>query len=176
MKSHFCHKLPLLPPTPQPELSYATDKGIWDINPFANIWDMSADVLVYSQWQLVNTRMMWEQLDKRYPKNGESYSNLRVLFNRVFRYYERNANILVQYIGGQSFGRHHASDRTHWAFTPVSKVEQQQALTKLLDYGFTEDAFNFSPQLLNQLAPSRWQHWGIAIPVSRLDYPIQSRI
>jgi Met-zincin/Domain of unknown function (DUF5117) len=162
--------------SPEPELSYATDEDIWDINPLANIWDMSGDVLVYSQWQLDNARIMWEQLDRHYPKKGDSYSHLRVLFNRIFRYYERNANLLVQYIGGQSFGRHHVSDNTHWAFVPVSKSEQQQALTKLLDYVFSENAFNFSPQLLNQLAPSRWQHWGNAIPVSRLDYPILARI
>jgi Met-zincin/Domain of unknown function (DUF5117) len=162
--------------SPEPELSYATDEDIWDINPLANIWDMSGDVLVYSQWQLDNARIMWEQLDKHYPKKGDSYSHLRVLFNRIFRYYERNANLLVQYIGGQSFGRHHVSDNTRWAFVPVSKNEQKQALTKLLDYVFAEDAFNFSPQLLNQLAPSRWQHWGNAIPVSRLDYPILARI
>ncbi|MBF2065372.1 MAG: zinc-dependent metalloprotease [Calothrix sp. C42_A2020_038] len=162
--------------SPQPELSYATDEDIWDVNPLANAWDMSKDVLKYSQSQLDNARIMWKRLDQRYPRKGDSYSNLRVLFNRVFNYYGRNANLLVQYIAGQSFGRHHADENTQWAFVPTSKQKQQQALTKLLDYVFAENAFNFSPQLLNQLAPSRWQHWGHAIPISRLDYPIHSRI
>ena len=49
-------------------------------------------------------------------------------------------------------------------------------MTKLQEYVFAEDAFNFSPELLNQLAPSRWQHWGSSVPNNRLDYPIHERI
>ncbi|MEC4816805.1 MAG: zinc-dependent metalloprotease [Scytonema sp. PMC 1069.18] len=163
--------------SPQPELSYATDEDIWDINPLANLWDMSSDVLLYSQWQMNNARIMWQRLDKRYPLQGESYSDLRLLFNRVLRYYFRNASLLTKYIGGQSFRRHHADDnKSHWAFVPVSLEQQRQALAKLQEYVFAENAFNFSPQLLTQLAPSRWQHWGNPIPVSRLDYPIHERI
>ncbi|QSJ20954.1 zinc-dependent metalloprotease [Nostoc sp. UHCC 0702] len=162
--------------SPQPELSYATDEDIWDINPLANVWDMSSDVLVYSQWQMDNARVMWQRLDKGYLSKGESYSNLRVLFNRVLQYYFRNATLLSKYIGGQSFRRLHASDDTSWAFVPVSLPKQRQALTKLQEYVFAEDAFSFSPQLLNQLAPSRWQHWGSFVPNNRLDYPIHERI
>jgi Met-zincin/Domain of unknown function (DUF5117) len=162
--------------SPQPELSYATDEDIWDINPLANLWDMSSDVLVYSQWQMDNARVMWERLDQRYLSKGESYSNLRVLFNRVLRYYFRNATLVSQYIGGQSFRRVHAGDDTSWAFVAVSLDKQRQALTNLQKYVFAEDALSFSPKLLNQLAPSRWQHWGNPIHNDRLDYPIHDRI
>ncbi|MCC5635934.1 zinc-dependent metalloprotease [Nostoc sp. CHAB 5844] len=162
--------------SPQPELSYATDEDIRDINPLANVWDMSSDALVYSQWQMDNARVMWQLLDEGYLPRGESYSSLRVLFNRVLRYYCRNASLLSQYIGGQSFRRLHAGDNTSWAFVPVSLLQQRQALVKLQEYVFAEDAFSFSPQLLNQLAPSRWQHWGSPILHSRLDYPIHDRI
>jgi Met-zincin/Domain of unknown function (DUF5117)/Domain of unknown function (DUF5118) len=162
--------------SPQPELSYATDEDIHDINPLANLWDMSSDVLVYSQWQMDNARVMWERLDEGYLPRGESYSSLRGLFNRVLRYYFRNASLLSEYIGGQSFRRLHAGDDSSWAFVPVTLLKQRQALAKLQEYVFAEDAFNFSPQLLNQLAPSRWQHWGSPILNSRLDYPIHDRI
>ncbi|MBD2447547.1 zinc-dependent metalloprotease [Nostoc sp. FACHB-152] len=162
--------------SPQPELSYATDEDIRDINPLANLWDMSSDVLVYSQWQMDNARMMWQRLDESDLPRGESYSSLRVLFNRVLRYYFRNASLLAQYIGGQSFRRLHTGDESSWAFVPVTLSQQRQALAKLQEYVFAEDAFSFSPQLLNQLAPSRWQHWGSPIPHSRLDYPIHDRI
>lgn len=162
--------------SPQPELSYATDEDIWDINPLANVWDMSSDVLLYSQWQMDNARVMWERLDKGYLSKGESYSNLRVSFNRVFKYYFRNATLLSKYIGGQSFRRLHASDDASWTFVPVSLLKQRQALTKLQEYVFAEDAFSFSPQLLNQLAPSHWEHWGSSVPNNRLDYPIHERI
>ncbi|MGJ5629467.1 zinc-dependent metalloprotease [Nostoc sp. CALU 1950] len=162
--------------SPQPELSYATDEDIWDINPLANVWDMSSDVLLYSQWQMDNARFMWQRLDKGYLSKGESYSNLRLKFNRVLKYYFRNASLLSKYIGGQSFRRLHASDDAAWAFVPVSLLKQRQALTKLQEYVFAEDAFSFSPELLNQLAPSRWEHWGSSAPYNRLDYPIHDRI
>ncbi|MBW4423007.1 MAG: zinc-dependent metalloprotease [Nostoc desertorum CM1-VF14] len=162
--------------SPQPELSYATDEDIWDINPLANVWDMSSDVLLYSQWQMNNARFMWQHLDKGDLSKGESYSNLRLRFNRVLRYYFRNASLLSKYIGGQSFRRLHASDDASWTFVPVSVLKQRQALTKLQEYVFSENAFSFSPQLLNQLAPSRWEHWGSSVPNNRLDYPIHDRI
>ncbi|MEH2139969.1 zinc-dependent metalloprotease, partial [Nostoc sp.] len=162
--------------SPQPELSYATDEDIWDINPLANVWDMSSDVLLYSQWQMDNARVMWERLDKGYLSKGERYSNLRVSFNRVFKYYFRNATLLSKYIGGQSFRRLHDSDDASWTFVPVSLLKQRQALTKLQEYVFAEDAFSFSPQLLNQLAPSHWEHWGSSVPNNRLDYPIHESI
>ncbi|NMG22790.1 zinc-dependent metalloprotease [Brasilonema bromeliae] len=162
--------------SPQPELSYATDEDIWDINPLANVWDMSSDVLVYSQWQMDNARMMWQRLDKRSPLKGESYSERRLLFNRIFQYYFRNAILLTKYIGGQSFKRHHALDDTHAHFVPVPLEKQRQILTNLHEYVFDQDAFRFSSQLLNQLAPSRFSHWGNPIPVYRLDYPIHERI
>ncbi|MEH2173613.1 zinc-dependent metalloprotease [Nostoc sp.] len=162
--------------SPQPELSYASDEDIWDINPLANVWDMSSDVLLYSQWQMDNARFMWQRLDKGYLSKGESYSNLRLKFNRVLKYYFRNATLLSKYIGGQSFRRLHTSNDGAWAFVPVSLLKQRQALTKLQEYVFADDAFSFSPQLLNQLAPSRWENWGNSAPNNRLDYPIHDRI
>ncbi|WP_442946535.1 zinc-dependent metalloprotease [Nostoc sp. 'Peltigera malacea cyanobiont' DB3992] len=162
--------------SPQPELSYASDEDIWDINPLANVWDMSSDVLLYSQWQMDNARFMWQRLDKGYLSKGESYSNLRLKFNKVLKYYFRNATLLSKYIGGQSFRRLHTSNNTAWAFVPVSLLKQRQALTKLQEYVFADNAFSFSPQLLNQLAPSRWEHWGNSAPNNRLDYPIHDRI
>ncbi|MDZ8092363.1 MAG: zinc-dependent metalloprotease [Nostoc sp. DedQUE05] len=162
--------------SPQPELSYASDEDIWDINPLANVWDMSSDVLLYSQWQMDNARFMWERLDKGYLSKAKSYSNLRLQFNRVLKYYFRNATLLSKYIGGQSFRRLHTSNDAAWAFVPVSLLKQRQALTKLQEYVFADDAFSFSPQLLNQLAPSRWGDWGSSAPNNRLDYPIHDRI
>ncbi|ASC73167.1 hypothetical protein XM38_041290 [Halomicronema hongdechloris C2206] len=43
-------------------------------------------------------------------------------------------------------------------------------------YVFDADAFQFSPELLNQLAPDRWSHWGSQLTVYPLDYPIYNQI
>jgi len=55
---------------------------MFDLDPTANAWDSSDDVLRYSQSQLDNARAMWDRLNKRYPTKGESYSELSELFNK----------------------------------------------------------------------------------------------
>lgn len=161
----------------KPELAYATDEDMFDLDPDVNPWDNSSDVLRYSQWQLDNARVMWERLNKRYPAKGESYSELSELFDQVFSHYLRHIYYTTKYIGGQSFYRDHAGEsngRLPFATVPVEK--QRQALATLQKYVFAADAFNFPPSLLNKLAPSRWMHWGDRAMMGRLDYPIHDSI
>jgi hypothetical protein len=161
----------------EPELAYATDEDIFDLNPDANRWDMSSDVLSYAQQQLDNARVMWARLEKRYPSDGGSYSELSELFNTVFWQYFRNTNFITKYIGGQWFYRNHASDPNgRLPFEPVPVEKQREALANLQKYVFASQAFDFSPQLLNKLAPSRWRDWASDLKVERLDYPIHDSI
>ncbi|MBW4636904.1 MAG: zinc-dependent metalloprotease [Gloeocapsa sp. UFS-A4-WI-NPMV-4B04] len=161
----------------KPELAYATDEDMFDIDPGVNAWDNSGDVLRYSQSQLDNSRVMWQRLNKRYPVTGESYSQLSTLFDKVFLHYLRHTYFITKYIGGQSFYRNHAGDRNgKLPFEPVPVEKQRQALTMLEKYIFAADAFNFPPELLNKLAPSRWMHWGNQVMMGRLDYPIHDSI
>lgn len=162
----------------QPELAYATDEDVWmdDINPYAQRFDLSGDVVQYSQLQMDNARAMWAKMEKRYPANSESFSELRHLFNAVFSYYFQQAFTVSQYIGGQSFSRNHQDDPARRPpFVPVPVAKQRQALATLQTYVFNDGVFQFSPDLLNNLAPSRWVHWGNATP-TRLDYPIYEQI
>lgn len=160
-----------------PELAYATDEDVIDLNPDANRWDMSSNVLSYAKTQLDNARAMWARLEKRYPTSGGSYSELSELFDTVFWHYLQNTSFITKYIGGQSFYRNHAGDpNSRLPFEPVPVEKQREALVYLQKYVFAADAFNFSPQLLNKLAPSRWRDWGNDLKVDRLDYPIHESI
>ncbi|MBE9052198.1 zinc-dependent metalloprotease [Nostocales cyanobacterium LEGE 11386] len=163
----------------KPELSYSTDEDIYDLDPTADAWDNSNNVLLYSQWQLDNSRLMWERLNKRYPMTGESYSDLSERFSTVLGNYFQHVYYAskYKYIGGQSFYRLHASEKPRrLPFAPVSIEKQRQALKTLQKYVFAEDAMNFSPELLNKLAPSRWWHWGSYPRIGRLDYPIHDLV
>ncbi|WP_016875652.1 zinc-dependent metalloprotease [Chlorogloeopsis fritschii] len=161
----------------KPEYSYATDEDVYDLDPTADAWDNSANVLVYSQWQLDNARVMWGRLDKRFPVEGESYSDVRERFGTVLGNYFQNIYYATKYIGGQSFFRVHAgNNQGQLPFQPVPADKQRQALAMLQKYVFAEDAFNFSPDLLNKLAPSRWRHWGSSPRIGRLDYPIHDLV
>ncbi|MGD1715729.1 zinc-dependent metalloprotease [Dapis sp. BLCC M172] len=162
----------------QPELSYATDEDSYDIlDPAANTYDLSSNTLIYAQWQLDNARTIWKSLEKRVPRSDESYSDIRVMFNTVFSYYFWQIYDAALYVGGQSFNREsikYANGKLPFEAIPVEK--QRQALEILDKYVFSEEAFQFSPDLLNKLAPSRWLHWGSPVVVFPLDYPIQDRI
>lgn len=162
----------------EPELDYATDEDVYGfLDPEVNTFDLSGDVLLYAQWQMDNAKAMWERLPKRYPKVGESYSEMRSKFNAIFSYYFQQALFVSNYIGGSFFNRDRPGNpNARLPFEPVPAEKQREALTALQKYVFGKDAFNFSPELLNQLAPSRWNHWGQPVPVSNLDYPILDNI
>ncbi len=170
----------------KPELSFSTDEDVYDLDPTADAWDNSGNVLLYSQWQLNNSRVMWERLDKRYPMAGDSYSDVSERFSTVLGNYFQQIYYTTKYIGGQSFYRIHPSEipvenvsgvRQHrLPFEPVPVEQQRQALETLQKYVFAEDALTFSPELLNKLAPSRWRHWGSYPQVGRLDFPIHDLV
>ncbi|AFY31072.1 zinc-dependent metalloprotease [Calothrix sp. PCC 7507] len=168
----------------KPEFSYSTDEDRYDLDPTANAWDNSNDVLLYSQWQLDNSRLMWDRLNKRYPTEGESYSDVSNRFSTILGNYFQNIFYTTKYIGGQSFYRVQVgnvssskpSSQRRLPFEPVPVEQQRQALKTLQKYVFAEDALNFSPELLNKLAPSRWRHWGSYPLIGRLDYPIHDLV
>ena len=163
---------------PEPGLSYAPDEDAFAfLDPQAKAYDLSEDPLLYSKWQMDNAREIWSRLDKRYLGSEERYSDLRDRFNIIFSYYFNHAYNATDYIGGQTFNRHHPDDPgSRLPFEPVPLAKQRQVLALLDDYVFAEDAFDFPPELLNKLAPSRWFHWGSFPSVFRLDYPIYDRI
>ncbi|MGL5136029.1 MAG: zinc-dependent metalloprotease, partial [Planktothrix sp.] len=162
----------------QPELAYATDEDLGSfLDPAINEDDLSNNMLQYSQWQFDNAIEMWKRLEKYTPRPGEGYDKMRKMFNTIFNYYFMQANRLNLYIGGQSFTRTRVGDgNSRLPLEPISIEKQRNALKLLETYIFTDKAFNFSPDLLNKLAPSRWSDWANPDLNSPLDYPITSLI
>ena len=162
----------------EPQLAYAPDEDTVDtLDPAANRFDLSANMLKYSQWQLDNARAMWKRLEKRIPAGEEGYNELRVMFDSVFGYYANQVMNATLYVGGQSFNRIRPGDaKGKLPFVPIALSQQREALATLDKYVFAPDAFSFAPELLNKLAPSRWEHWGSPALVFPLDYPIGDRI
>ncbi|GET39245.1 zinc-dependent metalloprotease [Microseira wollei] len=160
-----------------PELSYAPDEDVYDLDPTVNTYDLSSDPLRYSQLQLDNARVLWDRLNRRPPSADEGYSELRESFDQILFYYWRQVYFISKYIGGQSFYRVRPNAQNQpLPFVPVPASKQREALTVLQKYLFAADAFNFPPELLNKLAPSRWNDLGNEAVMNRLDYPIHDRI
>ncbi len=162
---------------PEPALAYATDEDVSSfLDPKVNVFDLSGDLLTYTQWQMDNAREMWKKVDRRYPSQGESFNEVRVAFNAVFDYYFQYSLFLTEYVGGQFFNRYRYGDaKGRLPFEPVPLAQQRRALAMLQKNVFSEETFQFSPEFLNKLAPSRWSHWGTE-PSSNLDYPIHDNI
>lgn len=163
--------------SPNPELAYATDEDTLDINPNVNRWDLSSDMLVYGQWQMENARLMFARLEKSSRTTSDTYTETRLQFNAILYHYFGNVGFLTDYIGGIDFNRDRpSSPGSRLPFAPVKVEQQRQALAALNKYLFADDSFHFSPELLNQLAPSRWRDWSNPAIATRLDYPIHERI
>ncbi len=162
----------------EPGLDYGTDEDAFDfLNTFVNLWDLTSNPLQYAQWQLDNARAIWDKLPSRYPLPGESYSELRDRFDVVLNHYFGQVFQTLRYVGGQVFSREPrraGGDRLPFEAVPLE--QQREALQVLNDYVFSEDAFNFSPDLISQLAPSRWFHWGASPMMFRLDYPVYDTV
>jgi hypothetical protein len=163
---------------PEPDLAYATDEDLSsDLDPQVRAFDMSGDLLKYSQLQFDNARDMWSRLDQRLPLQGESFNDVKIAFNAVFGYYFGYTRSLSSYIGGQYFNRYREGDaKGRFPFESVSLADQRKALDLIRHNVFDEKAFQFTPELLNKLAPSRWSHWGTMPAMSKLDYPVLDRI
>jgi len=162
----------------EPQLAYAPDEDTVDnLDPAANTFDLSGNMLTYSQWQMDNARAMWKRLEKRIPSGEEGYNELRVMFDSLFGYYVNQVMNATLYVGGQSFNRIRPGDGNgKLPFVPIELSQQREALATIDKYVFAPDAFSFAPDLLNKLAPSRWEHWGSPALVFPLDYPIGDRI
>ena len=163
---------------PEPALAYATDEDAdAELDPLANRFDISGDLLTYAPWQMENAQKLWQKLDQSAPTKGESFSDVRTKFDDIFLYYLRNASFLTTYVGGQSFNRFRGGDAARrLPFEPVPAEQQRQALALLQTHVFDASKFQFSPAFLNKLAPSRWEHWGEEAQTFSLDYPIHDRI
>jgi hypothetical protein len=162
----------------QSELAYAPDEDIFDfIDPEVDAWDLSNDPMVFAQRQLQNAQAVWDRLNRLSVFPGEGFGGLRRRFDLVFSYYTGNALTIANYVGGQRFRRSDPWDQTGPApFEPIAADKQRQALAILNEQVLAADAFEFSPQLLNQLAPDRWWHWGSQLTVYPLDYPIYEQV
>ncbi|MEO0826017.1 MAG: zinc-dependent metalloprotease [Cyanobacteria bacterium J06642_9] len=161
-------------------LAYATDEDIFSfLDPEAQAFDLSSDPMQFAQWQMDNAREHWQRLDGAYLLPEQGYEELRDRFETVYWYYANQVFTLSGYVGGQNFSRQRAGDSAisgRLPFEPVPIEQQRQALALLNTYVFAPDAFQFSPTLINQLAPERWYHWGSLPIIAPLEYPIYDRV
>ena len=158
------------------DLAYGTDEDAiyWTrgIDPTAARWDLRDDPIAHYRDQIALSKELWAKVEDKFEQKGERYQTLRRVFGWGFRPYWSGAGNVSRYIGGIYHYRDHVGDG-RLPLQPVSPARQQEALDFLVEHVFGPDAFRWSPELLNKLAPERWVDftWSV-FDVRRIDYPI----
>ncbi len=161
-----------------PKIPYGTDedafRGSRGIDPATSAWDLGSDPILYHRNRLDLSRELWSKMEAEFEKGGNRYQKLRMVFGRGFWEYWIAASNVTKYIGGIYHHRDHVGDPGgRLPFVPVPAEKQREALDFLTANLFGSDAFNFSPSLLNKLAPERfWDFTGAVWRMRRIDYPI----
>lgn len=167
----------------RPGLAYATDEdAAWGTgfatDPRVATFNLSNDPLAYAENVMKINRRLVDTLNARIPKPGRSYAEERRAFEIILS--EGWTQVVVtapHYIGGEYFTRNHRGDPgAKPPFVPVPRAEEKRAFSLLARYVFADDAFQFSPLLLNNLGADRFAHWESSPNASgRLDYPLEQR-
>ncbi len=158
----------LLARSTDPQLAFGNDADDMRapgkaIDPRINVGDMSSDAIGFAVAQMANIKTVEDKLLERLAKQGESYQGVTSGFNALYRQYFGHAQTISRYIGGVYIDRGFVGQQgATEPLRPVEKTKQKQAMESLAKYVFAEDAFQFSPTLINKLQLQRrgFNHFG----------------
>lgn len=167
----------------RPELRYATDEdNTWEsgfsTDPRVNQFDLSDDPIAYAEGVLRIDRRLLDSLPRRLPAKGQSYAETRRVFRILLANWWSVSRLATHYMGAEYFTRNHRGDpHAQLPFTPVPRSEEQRAFGVLDRYVFSDDAFRFSPSLINSLGDDRFLHWeSNPNQLGRLDFPVDEYV
>jgi hypothetical protein len=168
-----------------PLLAYDTDEdagvggGPFDMDPLVNRFDFGSDPLKYYAHRAKLADEVWANMETKLEKPGEGYQVLRRSFNVAFGQEGYGLLLASKYIGGVYHYRDHVGDPgNRLPFNPVPAAKQKEALELLREHLFSPGAFQFSPQLLNKLASTRFTDftdWP-ANANTRFDLPVHEMV
>jgi hypothetical protein len=145
----------------EPLLAFGTDQDAngFNMDPDVNVFDLGSDPLAYFQRRLTISRELWDRVQNRTLKPGESYEVLRRSFDYGFQQFARTLPVVVKYVGGVTYLRDHAGTGRA-TFTPVPLPRQREALHLLTSSLFKTDSFKFSPATISRLGADHFSTLG----------------
>jgi hypothetical protein len=139
----------------EPELAFGDDlDNFYGLDPEVNIFDLGSDPLVYFRRRVLLSRELWENLETRQLKPGESYNVLRRRFMSGFGSMAQPLATAAKYIGGISVVHDHAGSPRP-PMRPVPVARQREALALMNDSLFRSGSFQVSPVLMQRLSIDR---------------------
>ena len=148
----------------EPELEFANDLDAGfggaseGMDPQVNRRDLGADPLEYAMHRMKLSRELWDRLQSRTLKPGESYDYLRRALVAGLNQVSFATSVSAKHIGGVVYVRDHAGSGRD-PFTPVP-TEKQRAALKLLSEGlFSADSFKMKPEFLRRLTVDQFDRF-----------------
>lgn len=132
----------------QPELAFGNDADDMrrpggGMNPDVNIYDLSNDPVAYAieRCELVNELL--PQLVDEYAQGGANdYHEVRKAYLTLTAEYSTQLGIMTRQIGGIRYNRSAPDQQTSAPLQPVSREDQQKALSALAKHAFAPDAYD----------------------------------
>ena len=167
----------------EPLLAYATDEDSeWaDPDPLSNRFDLGADPLEFARARAELVAQVMPKIADRMTAreadgSGGGYERVRQAFGVLLSARGQAMYNAARLVGGLHGSRSHRGDANAPPPFRVVDAAQQRAAVKLLaDEMFSAEPFSFPPELYNELAATRWSHWGVT-EVDREDYPVHEAI
>lgn len=126
------------------------------MDPRVMINDLSSDAIAYSTERMDKIMSLLPGLKDRYAAPGQTYQELKNVFNNLAGGYGQNVGIISRYIGGVMVERAVAGQPgATQPYTPVKKEDQKRAMQALAKYAFAPDAFTIPTDLLPYLQTQR---------------------
>jgi hypothetical protein len=157
----------------EPGHAFLTDEDTRaiDPDPMSNRFDLGDCSITFAKRQSQLISELWPGLVERVTKEGEGYEKARRAFNVLLSRYGTAMYMAARNVGGVSVSRSHRGDPNASPPLAVVSAEKQREAMQLLETNvFSDQPFQFPPELYTHLAASRWLHWGNRLP-DRTDFP-----
>lgn len=160
-----------------PYLAYGTDEDADECDPLISRYDMSSDPIEYYDIYLGMINDYWDIILDDSMVDGKSFNHVKNKFQQGLYEYFRASRHIYKFVGGVYFSRHHIGDFEKDPFVVVDADDQRRAIDLLDKYILSSDFFDFPPELLNKLAPTRLDDLeGTLWYMDQLDYPIHKMV
>lgn len=144
-------------------LQYANDYDalFFSPDPYVNRHDMGKDPLEFVRYRMEQARRLIKDMHEWAVDDGESYARLRRTLFRILRQYHRAVAFAARFVGGMEVNYTYKGDPNEQpAMRVIDLTKQREALKLVCDKVFADGTLEFSPKLLNRMAPGRFGHWG----------------
>jgi hypothetical protein len=128
------------------------------MDPQVNRRDLGSEPLEYATRRLKLTRELWDRLQTRQLKPGESYEMLRRNFLSGLTQFGNAGMVSAKYVGGVVYVRDHAGSGRD-PFTPIPAEKQRAALRLIADGLFSVDSFRLRPDFVRRLTVDQFDRF-----------------